>query len=309
MGTRRMNAPLPPRSPYAVAKAAAFWQVNSTRAYFSMPVRGSCSTRVAASTRAVRYQKVVAAACRIAGGSRERLRSAISPSTRLGMGAEYVEACGHGSAENPPNVFARWTQSLSTFVDEVFAAVGLSAKDHVEEDRPLCRVTSQQRGDSSESRERLVGPRTIACADVAREMVSAARRLRRAEVLSAEARGPDRASQREQLAPEILAGEVPVDNVVSDRADSPGRHQPPATIARGRFARRIANQHRPVSRSPSLAIGDGRRQLRSQDLAQERLVAPQPAFAAWQARPSSTAGDRERTRTRGCAPSRACPPS
>jgi len=69
------------------------------------------------------------------------------------------------------------TQPLSAFVDEVFRAFGLSAKDYVDEDQTLFRPSDihSSVGSAARARERLGWTAQFHMRDVARAMVSAAR--------------------------------------------------------------------------------------------------------------------------------------
>jgi GDPmannose 4,6-dehydratase len=126
-------------------------------------------------------QKVVAAACRIAAGSRERLRLGdLSVERDWGWAPEYVEAMWRMVQQHEPSdyvICTGETQPLSAFVDEVFGALDLSAKDYVDEDPTLLRPSDIRRsvGSAARARERLGWTAQYRMRDVARMMVSAAR--------------------------------------------------------------------------------------------------------------------------------------
>ena len=90
-------------------------------------------------------QKVVAAACRIANGSRERLKLGdLSVRRDWGWAPEYVEAMwGMLQQESASDyvICTGETNALSAFVEEAFRAVGLRMEDHVDQDRSLFRPT------------------------------------------------------------------------------------------------------------------------------------------------------------------------
>jgi GDPmannose 4,6-dehydratase len=177
------NTPFRPRSPYAVAKAAAFWQVSSYREAYNLHACSGILFNHESPLRPERFvtQKVVAAACRIAAGSRERLSLGdLEVERDWGWAPEYVEAMWRMVQEETPSdyvICTGETQPLSAFVDEVFAAVGLTAKDYVEEDRALFRPSDIRSsvGTAARARERLGWNPQFHMRDVARAMISAAR--------------------------------------------------------------------------------------------------------------------------------------
>jgi GDPmannose 4,6-dehydratase len=177
------DTPFRPRSPYAVAKAAAFWQVNTYREAYDLHACSGILFNHESPLRPERFvtQKVVAAACRIASGSRERLRLGdLAVERDWGWAPEYVEAMWRMVQEDDPAdyvICTGETQPLSAFVDEVFGAVGLSAKDYIEEDRTLFRPSDilSSVGSAARARERLGWTAQYHMRDVARAMVNAAR--------------------------------------------------------------------------------------------------------------------------------------
>ena len=89
------GTPFRPRSPYGVAKAAAFWQVSSYREAYGLYACSGILFNHESPLRPERFvtQKVVAAACRIAAGSKERLRLGdLSVRRDWGWAPEYVDA-------------------------------------------------------------------------------------------------------------------------------------------------------------------------------------------------------------------------
>ena len=177
------DTPFRPRSPYAVAKAAAFWQVSSYREAYNLHACSGILFNHESPLRPERFvtQKVVAAACRIAGGSRERLRLGdLEVERDWGWAPEYVDAMWRMVQEETPSdyvICTGETQPLSALVDEVFAAVGLVAKDYVEKDRALFRPSDIRSsvGTAARARERLGWKAEFHMRDVAHAMVSAAR--------------------------------------------------------------------------------------------------------------------------------------
>ncbi|HVZ71793.1 MAG TPA: GDP-mannose 4,6-dehydratase [Polyangia bacterium] len=177
------QTPFRPRSPYGVAKAAAFWQVSSYRRAYGIHASSGILFNHESPLRPERFvtQKVVAAACRIADGSRERLLLGDLAIRRdWGWAPEYVEAMWRMLQQEQPDdyvICTGETHPLSAFVDEAFAAVGLRAADHVDQDRSLFRPGDLRvsLGSPAKARERLGWTAQHHMKDVARDMIAAAR--------------------------------------------------------------------------------------------------------------------------------------
>jgi GDPmannose 4,6-dehydratase len=178
------ETPFKPRSPYAVAKAAAFWQVRGYREAYAVHACSGILFNHESPLRPERFvtQKVVAAACRIADGSRERLRLGdLSVRRDWGWAPEYVEAMWKMMQQDQPTDFVictGHTQPLSAFVEEAFTALGLSWRDHVDEDRALFRPGDirSSAGSAAKARELLGWSAQYRMREVARAMVAAARK-------------------------------------------------------------------------------------------------------------------------------------
>jgi GDPmannose 4,6-dehydratase len=141
------ETPFRPRSPYAVAKAAAFWQVANYREAYGLFACSGILFNHESPLRPERFvtQKVVRAARRIAGGSGERLHLGNLDIQRdWGWAPEYVEAMWRMLQQGKPRdyvIATGETRSLKDFVAAAFAAVGLHWTDHVETDPGLMRPT------------------------------------------------------------------------------------------------------------------------------------------------------------------------
>lgn len=134
-----------PRSPYAVAKSAAHWEVaNYAEAYGLFACTGILFNHESP-LRAERFvtKKIVAAACRISRGSDERLRLGdLSVQRDWGWAPEYVEAMWMMLQQDGPATYVIATgtsHTLEQFVDRAFAEVGLDWHDHVDVDQRLFR--------------------------------------------------------------------------------------------------------------------------------------------------------------------------
>ena len=141
-----------PRSPYAVAKAAAFWQVANYREAYGLYACTGILFNHESPLRPERYvtRKIVAAACRIADGSKETLVLGNMDVARdWGWAAEYVEAMWLMLQQVKPDdyvVATGETRTLAEFVDLAFKCVGLDWRDHVKTDPSLFRPTDIRHG-------------------------------------------------------------------------------------------------------------------------------------------------------------------
>lgn len=139
------SVPFRPRSPYAVAKAAAYWQVANYREAYGLFACSGILFNHESPLRPARFvtKKIVAAACRIANGSKEKLRLGdTSVSRDWGWAPEYVEAMWRMLQQPTPEDFViatGQTHSLQDFVAETFACLGLDWRQHVERDSGLLR--------------------------------------------------------------------------------------------------------------------------------------------------------------------------
>jgi GDPmannose 4,6-dehydratase len=139
--------PFRPRSPYAVAKAAAFWEVANYREAYGIFACSGILFNHESPLRPSRFvtKKIVTAAHRIASGSKERLYLGnISIARDWGWAPEYVEAMWlmlqQPSAEDFV-IATGETHTLEEFVAAAFSVVGLDWHDHVSADPSLFRPT------------------------------------------------------------------------------------------------------------------------------------------------------------------------
>lgn len=146
------NTPFRPRSPYAVAKAAAFWEVANYREAYGLFACSGILFNHESPLRPERFvtKKIVSSACRIAAGSKEKLRLGnISVRRDWGWSPEYVEAMWLMLQQKEPDDYVIATgesHSLQDFVDMAFQSVGLNWSDHVTQDRDLYRPTDIHEG-------------------------------------------------------------------------------------------------------------------------------------------------------------------
>ncbi len=141
------NTPFRPRSPYAVAKSTAFWEVANYREAYNLFACSGILFNHDSPLRPARFvtQKIVRAAAQIAAGSAEKLYLGnISVQRDWGWAPEYIEAMHRMlQAEQADDyiIATGQTYSLEAFVAQAFECVGLDWQDHVEVDRSLYRPT------------------------------------------------------------------------------------------------------------------------------------------------------------------------
>ena len=134
-----------PRSPYGVAKAAAFWEVANYRESYEIFACSGILFNHESPLRPERFvtRKIVAAAARIAKGSTEKLTLGdLSIRRDWGWAPEYVEAMWCMLQQDSPQDYVIATgqsHSLEDFVSAAFSHFGLEWRDHVDIDQGLFR--------------------------------------------------------------------------------------------------------------------------------------------------------------------------
>ena len=137
------TTPFRPRSPYAVAKAAAFWEVANYREAYRLFACSGILFNHESPLRPERFvtKKIVATACRIARGSLEKLRLGnIAIARDWGWAPEYVEAMWRMLQQPQADdyvIATGQTHTLEEFTATAFACVGLDWREHVVTDRLL----------------------------------------------------------------------------------------------------------------------------------------------------------------------------
>ena len=146
------NTPFRPRSPYGVAKAAAFWQVANYREAYQLQASTGILFNHESPLRPERFvtQKIVAAACRIANGSTEILTLGnIDIARDWGWAPDYVEAMWLMLQQERADdyvIATGQTTKLRDFIRVVFEAVGLRWENHVRTDPSFFRPTDIAEG-------------------------------------------------------------------------------------------------------------------------------------------------------------------
>lgn len=175
------STPFCPRSPYAVAKAAAFWQVANYREAYAVHACSGILFNHESPLRPERFvtKKIVAAACRIANGSQEKLQLGdITISRDWGWAPEYVEAMWLMLQQDRPDdyvIATGETRSLTNFVDQAFSSFGLDWQNYVISQPSLKRPSDIQisRGNPSKAMTQLGWQAKSKMDDAVRMMVNA----------------------------------------------------------------------------------------------------------------------------------------
>jgi GDPmannose 4,6-dehydratase len=141
------NTPFHPRSPYAVAKATAFWQVANYREAYGLFACSGILFNHESPIRPERFvtQKIISTVCRISKNSSEKLHLGnLDISRDWGWAPEYVEAMYLMLQQDNPEDFVIATgesYSLKDFVATAFNHLNLSWKDYVVSDPSFMRPT------------------------------------------------------------------------------------------------------------------------------------------------------------------------
>jgi GDPmannose 4,6-dehydratase len=175
------ETPFRPRSPYAVAKSAAFWQVSNYREAYKIFACSGILFNHESPLRPERFvtKKIVTAARRIARGElRELHLGNIEVQRDWGWAPEYVEAMYRMLQQEKPDdyvIATGETRPLRDFVAVAFQEVGLDWREHVVIDQSLLRPTDLTvgRGNAAKAATKLGWKAMYHMNDVARMMVTA----------------------------------------------------------------------------------------------------------------------------------------
>jgi GDPmannose 4,6-dehydratase len=141
------KTPFNPRSPYAVAKASAFWLVDNYREAYGLYACTGLLFNHESPLRPTRFvtQKIIQTAKRIAAGSGETLTlGRLDISRDWGWAPEYVDAMWRMLQLEKPEDFViatGKTHKLEEFVALTFSALNLEWKDHVLQANEFMRPT------------------------------------------------------------------------------------------------------------------------------------------------------------------------
>ena len=157
------NTPFHPRSPYAVAKASAFWLVDNYREAYGLFTCTGILFNHESSLRPERFvtQKIIRSVQRIAKGSNEKLElGRLDIARDWGWAPEYVEAMWlmlQQASASDYVIATGITQTLESFVSLAFMKYGLDWKEHVKMNKELLRPTDLMvsRADPSKAKNKL----------------------------------------------------------------------------------------------------------------------------------------------------------
>jgi GDPmannose 4,6-dehydratase len=139
------ETPFRPCSPYAMAKSAAFWAVKTYRDAYGLQVCSGILSNHESPIRPERFvcKKIVAAAVRIANGSKETLTLGnVSIQRDWGLASEYADAMWRILQRDSIEDFiiaTGETCTLGDLMEAAFESVGLDVNDHVTTDDSLLR--------------------------------------------------------------------------------------------------------------------------------------------------------------------------
>ncbi len=175
------NTAFQPRSPYAVAKASAFWLVNNYREAYNLFACTGILFNHESPLRPNRFvtQKIISTAKRIAAGSGEKLTlGRLDISRDWGWAPEYVEAMWLMLQQTEAEDFViatGQTNTLESFVSTVFEQLGLNWKQHVVQNEAFMRPTDIKvsLGDASKALNRLNWVAKNKMEDIVRLMIDA----------------------------------------------------------------------------------------------------------------------------------------
>ncbi len=157
------NTAFRPRSPYAVSKAAAFWEVANYREAYNLFACSGILFNHDSPLRPQRFvtQKIVSAASQIAQGKLDMLQLGnVSIQRDWGWAPDYVEAMYKMMQQDLPEDFViatGETNKLEDFVAAVFAYFGLDWRNYVKCDVSLFRPTdiAISRGNPDKAKQKL----------------------------------------------------------------------------------------------------------------------------------------------------------
>jgi GDPmannose 4,6-dehydratase len=177
--------PFRPRSPYAVAKATAIWEVANYREAYGLFACSGILFNHESPLRPPRFvtQKIIATVQRILQGSQETLHLGNTGIQRdWGWAPEYVEAMYLMLQQPHPEDYVIATgesYSLQSFVEQAFALSGLDWQKYVTTDTSLYRPTdiATSRADPAKAKFKLGWQAKYRMPEIIRMMLKQAEKL------------------------------------------------------------------------------------------------------------------------------------
>lgn len=175
------GTPFRPRSPYAVAKATAYWEVANYRDAYGLFACTGILFNHESPLRPERFvtKKIIKSACRIAAGSHEKLHLGnVDIARDWGSAEEYVVAMWRMLQQPKPEDFViatGETNTLQDFVTAVFESLHLDWRDHVISDSSLLRPSEimVSRGNPALAKQKLSWQATLKMRDVVSWIIKA----------------------------------------------------------------------------------------------------------------------------------------
>jgi GDPmannose 4,6-dehydratase len=175
------ETPFRPRSPYAVAKAAAHFEIANYREAYGLFACSGILFNHESPLRPERFvtRKIVAAACRIARGSGERLRLGNTRVKRdWGWAPEYVDAMWRMLQQDEPEDFVIGTgidNSVGDLVNIAFGYLGLDPSEMIRQDPAFMRPAEVDLliADASKAKDQLGWEPTVDFEQLVKVMVDA----------------------------------------------------------------------------------------------------------------------------------------
>ncbi len=172
------KTPFYPMSPYAVAKASAYWLVNNYRDAYGLFACTGILFNHESSLRPERFvtQKIIRAVQRISQGSKEQLKlGRLDIARDWGWAPEYVEAMWLMLQQDKPEDFVIATGNtitLEEFIKTAFEQANLNWKNFVAQDPALFRPTDLAigRADPSKANQVLAWKASTQGVDVVKKM-------------------------------------------------------------------------------------------------------------------------------------------
>jgi GDPmannose 4,6-dehydratase len=141
------ETPFKPRSPYAVAKSAAFWQVANYREAYNLFACSGILFNHESPLRPKRFvtKKIIETVIKIAHGEKIKLKVGNTLIKRdWGWAPEYIEGMFSILQLDKPDDFVIATgrnTTLEEFIKRAFEYLNLNYKDYIEHDNSLTRPT------------------------------------------------------------------------------------------------------------------------------------------------------------------------
>jgi GDPmannose 4,6-dehydratase len=175
------STPFYPRSPYAVAKATAFWAVANYRDAYGLYACSGLLFNHESPLRPERFvtQKIVRGACRIAAGDRQPLRLGnLAVRRDWGWAPEFVDAMHRILQLDGPEDFVIATgeiYSLEQFAEAAFGLVGLDWREWVVSDPSLRRPSDllANKGNAGKAESLLGWKARLKMPEVVHQMIQA----------------------------------------------------------------------------------------------------------------------------------------